>query len=67
MPVDDTATVVLSEPLRVVLRRYREARIDLGLTDVESRLYAESSIDCSDLRRLVRMKCPPAMAAKILL
>lgn len=56
----------LDEPARVMLHRYEEAR-RFGLTMVEARLYAESAIDASELRRLKRVKCPPLVAAKILL
>lgn len=59
-------TVELTEQTRVVLHRYREARA-YGLTRVEARLYAESGIDASELRRLKRKGCPPLMAARILL
>lgn len=56
----------LTEQQRVVLHRYHEARA-YGLTRVEARLYAESAIDAADLRRLIRVGCPPAQVAKILL
>jgi hypothetical protein len=56
----------LGEQGRVVLHRYREAR-EYGLTRLEARLYAESQIDASELRRLRRAGCAPAIAAKILL
>lgn len=58
--------VELSEARRVILHRYQEAR-RYGLTLVEARLYAESGIDASELRRLKRKGCPPAQAARILL
>jgi hypothetical protein len=48
----------LTEPQKVVRWRFREAR-DAGLTRVEARLYAESEIDCSDLRRLVANGATP--------
>jgi hypothetical protein len=56
----------LGEQAKVVLNRYREARL-YGFTRLEARLYAESEIDASQLRRLKRVGCPPAAAAKILL
>jgi hypothetical protein len=59
-------TVDLGEHYRVILHRYKEARV-YGLTRLEARLYAESQIDASELRRLKRAKCPPAQAARILL
>jgi hypothetical protein len=59
-------TVEFGEYSRVILHRYTEAR-EYGLTRVEARLYAESQIDASELRRLKRAKCPPAQAARILL
>ena len=62
----EDGTVELDEVRRVVLHRYREARL-YGLTRVEARLYAESQIDASELRRLKRMGCSPAVAARILL
>lgn len=58
--------LVLSESKQVFLRRYEEAR-QYGLTKREAYLYANSQIDCSELRRLVRVKCPPATGARILL
>lgn len=60
------STVELGEQARVVLHRYREAR-EYGLTRLEARLYAESEISASELRRLKRKGCPPIMAARILL
>lgn len=63
--VTDT-DVQLSERQQVVLHRYLEAR-QYGLTLVEARLFAESDTDVSELRRLVRVKCPPQLGAKILL
>lgn len=66
MPQLAEDTVALSEQQEVVLHRYHEAR-DYGFTRLEARLYAESGIDCGELRRLIRVKCPPAVAAKILL
>lgn len=59
-------TIVLGEQAKVVYHRYREARV-YGLTKVEAMLYAESEIDCADLRRLKRAKCPPETAVRILL
>jgi hypothetical protein len=56
----------LDEPQRVILHRYREARL-YGLTRLEARLWAESDADVSMLRLLRRSGCPPAVAAKILL
>jgi hypothetical protein len=56
----------LGEQAKVVLNRYKEAR-EYGLTRLEARLYAESQIDVSELRRLRRAGCAPAVAAKILL
>jgi hypothetical protein len=56
----------LGEQARVVYHRYKEAR-EYGLTRLEARLYAESTIDASELRRLRRAGCAPAIAAKILL
>jgi hypothetical protein len=56
----------LGEQGRVVLHRYKEAR-EYGLTRLEARLYAESQIDVSELRRLRLAGCDPAIAAKILL
>jgi hypothetical protein len=56
----------LTERERVILHRYQEAR-EYGLTRLEARLYAESGIDASELRRLVKLKCPPAQGARILL
>jgi hypothetical protein len=66
MPETTTTTVELGERNRVILHRYTEART-YGLTKIEARLYAESEISASELRRLKRVKCPPAVAAKILL
>jgi hypothetical protein len=65
VPVADP-TVELDEPGRVMLHRYEEAR-RYGLTMVEARLYAESTIDAGELRRLKVLGCPPAKAARILL
>jgi hypothetical protein len=62
----DTTVVELGERNRVILHRYTEAR-EYGLTKIEARLYAESEISATDLRRLKRVKCPASMAAKILL
>jgi hypothetical protein len=62
-PVDDCQ---LDEQSRVILHRYTEAR-EYGLPPLEARLYAESRIDAGQLRRLRRKKCPPAVAARILL
>jgi hypothetical protein len=56
----------MGEQARVVYNRYKEAR-EYGLTRLEARLYAESTIDASELRRLRRAGCAPAIAAKILL
>lgn len=58
--------IVLSEEQQVILHRYTEARA-YGFTMIEARLFAESEIDVSELRRLKRVGCPPAMAVKILL
>lgn len=58
--------IVLSEEQQVILHRYTEARA-YGFTMVEARLFAESEIDVSELRRLKRVKCPPSVGAKILL
>ena len=58
--------VKISERSRVILHRYQEAR-DYGFTRLEARLYAESEIDCSALRRLVKAKVPPLWGARILL
>jgi hypothetical protein len=63
---EDVADRELGEQAQVVLNRYREAR-EYGLTRLEARLYAESQIDVSELRRLRRAGCAPAIAAKILL
>jgi hypothetical protein len=56
----------LDEQGRVTLHRYAEAR-RYGLTMVEARLFADSGIDVSELRRLKRKGCPPRLAAEILL
>ena len=58
--------VELSERSRVILHRYAEAR-DYGLGRLEARLYAESEIDASELRRLKAGGCPPVLAARIIL
>ena len=58
--------IKLDELGQVTLRRYTEAR-RYGLTMVEARLYADSQIDTSELRRLKRKGCPPRLAAEILL
>lgn len=65
-PVYKDTTLELSEANRVVLHRFTEARL-YGFTKIEAMLFAESSLDVGDLRRLIRLKCPPAQAAKILL
>lgn len=56
----------LTEPQRVVRWRFLEARA-AGLTKVEARLYAESDIDCSELRRLVGTGAKPQEIARVLL
>jgi len=66
METTDDTVVELDEAHRVILHRYREARL-FGLTRLEARLYAESHIDASELRRLKALGCAPAVAAKILL
>lgn len=66
MPALEADDVELSEAAKVVLHRYAEAR-EYGFTRLEARLYAESDIDASELRRLRRLKCPPLIGAKILL
>jgi hypothetical protein len=66
MPVADHVEIVLTEAQQVVLHRYADAR-RYGLTRLEARLYAESEINVSELRRLRRVKCPPIVGAKILL
>ena len=58
--------IELDEPGRVILHRSAEAR-RYWLSMVEARLYADSQIDVSELRRLRRKGCPPRLAAEILL
>jgi hypothetical protein len=58
--------LVLSENKRVFLRRYQEARL-YGFTKREAYLFASSSTDVGELRRLVKVGCPPLVGAKILL
>lgn len=66
MPKVADPDVEISERSRVILHRYQEAR-DYGFTRLEARLYAESEIDCSELRKLIRAKVPPIWGARILL
>lgn len=47
-------------------RRNREAR-DAGMSVLEAKLFAESEIDVGDLRKLVRLDCPPETIARLLL
>ncbi len=54
------------ESRRVVVRRYEEGR-GVGLTRLEARLFAESTIDVGKLRSLVKAGCKPQLIAKILL
>lgn len=57
----------LTDATRGVLRwRYDEAR-EAGLSIIEAKLYAESSIDCSLLRRAKKAGCPPELLAKVVL
>lgn len=65
-PVYKEATVELSEANQVVLNRVTEARL-YGFTHVEARLFAESDISVSELRRLKKAGCDPATAARIIL
>ena len=62
----ETSEIELDELGKVTLHRYKEAR-EFGLTMVEARLYADSQIDASELRRLKRKGCPPRLAEEILL
>lgn len=55
----------LSEPRRVIFRRFREAR-DAGLTLVEARVFAEGDADVGQLRKLVKAGCSGRMIARIL-
>jgi hypothetical protein len=54
------------EVAEVVRRRRREA-VKAGMSRVEARLYAESEIPAAELRRLVKLDCPPELLAKVLL
>jgi hypothetical protein len=56
----------LSEDKKVFLKRYTEA-CEYGLTKREAYLFATSSTDVGELRRLVRSGCPPIVGAQILL
>lgn len=56
----------LDETRRVMVRRFREARL-AGLTLVEARLFAESDVDIGLLRKLVAVGCPPRQIARILI
>ena len=53
------------QKLSVYLWRYEEARRD-GLNELEARLFADSSLDIGDLRRLYDAGCPPGLIAKII-
>lgn len=65
--VDEQSADGLSDEQREVRRwRYHEARA-AQLTIAEARLYADSDIDCHDLRLLVAHRCPPEEIARILL
>lgn len=66
MPALESEDIELSEQQKVVLHRYQEAR-EYGFTRLEARLYAESDIDASELRRLKRAGWPPVWAARVLL
>lgn len=46
--------------------RYDDA-IAAGLTQAEASLYASSTIDCGQLRRLVAKGCTPPLIAELLL
>lgn len=59
-------TVELTEQSQVILHRFTEARL-YGFTRIEARLFAESDISVSGLRRLKKAGCPPAVAARIIL
>lgn len=59
-------TIELTEQQKVVVWRYEEAR-RYGFTRLEARMYADSEIDSSELRRLKRSGWPPARAAAFLL
>lgn len=55
-----------TEAVRV--RRWRRVEaMQAGMTGVEARLYAESDIFASDLRKLVKRGCPQELLARILL
>lgn len=56
----------MDEDDRVNLNRYRAAR-KAGMTAVEAQLFADSGILRDELERLVKLECPEALLAKILL
>lgn len=46
--------------------RYDAAR-EAGLNMLEAKLFADSDLDIGELRRLVRLGCPPDLIARLLL
>jgi hypothetical protein len=54
------------EVVDVWRNRYHEARM-AGLEHLEACVFAADSTDVSQLRRLVRENCPPALIARIVL
>jgi hypothetical protein len=53
------------EQMRVRVRRFCEAR-EAGLNMVAAERFAESDVDIGELRRLVRMHCPPHLIARLI-
>ena len=53
---------------RMIVRRWRfEQFIELGFTESESATLAETHIDLSLVRRMIRNGCPVEIASRILL
>ena len=49
----------------MLTRRIREAK-DAGMTAMEARMFAESAVDIGELRKLLKLGCPPEYLARIL-
>jgi hypothetical protein len=66
MPDDVAVEDVVDEEQRGVLRWRHQEALSYGLTLIEARLYAESGIDCGQLRHLVELGYTPEQIAKLL-
>jgi hypothetical protein len=66
MPDDVATDDAVDEEQRDVLKWRQQEALSYGLTLIEARLYAESGIDCGQLRHLVDLGYTPEQIAKLL-